>query len=309
MIIYEELSKFNIPDNPVVTIGTFDGVHLGHRKILERVCNIAETTNGTSVIITFWPHPRLVLYPEETDLKLLSTFKEKAKVLQDYGIDHLIKIPFTESFAKLTSQEFIVKILVKAVGTKKLVIGYNHRFGNDREGGFQHLVDNANNYGFEVEEIPRQEVDNIGISSSKIRKALFEGEIENANEFLGRPYNISGQVVKGDQIGRDMGFPTANIQVNDAFKLIPSVGIYAVKVNLSGEAFKGMLYIGSRPTLNRSRQSIEVNIFDFDKNIYDEKIDIFFYSQLRKDAKFKNLDQLKAQLEKDKIAATHALNQ
>lgn len=309
MIIYEELSKFNIPDNPVVTIGTFDGVHLGHRKILERVCNIAETTNGTSVIITFWPHPRLVLYPEETDLKLLSTFKEKAKVLQDYGIDHLIKIPFTESFAKLTSQEFIVKILVKAVGTKKLVIGYDHRFGNDREGGFQHLVDNANNYGFEVEEIPRQEVDNIGISSSKIRKALFEGEIENANEFLGRPYNISGQVVKGDQIGRDMGFPTANIQVNDAFKLIPSVGIYAVKVNLSGEAFKGMLYIGSRPTLNRSRQSIEVNIFDFDKNIYDEKIDIFFYSQLRKDAKFKNLDQLKAQLEKDKIAATHALNQ
>ncbi len=308
MIIYEELSKFNIPDNPVVTIGTFDGVHLGHQKILERVCNIAETTNGTSVIITFWPHPRLVLYPKETDLKLLSTFKEKAKVLQDFGIDHLIKIPFTESFAKLTSQEFIVKILVKAVGTKKLVIGYDHRFGKDREGGFQHLVDNANNYGFEVEEIPRQEVANIGISSSKIRKALFEGEIESANEFLGRPYNISGQVVTGDQIGRDMGFPTANILVNDQFKLIPSVGIYAVKVEISGEAFKGMLYIGSRPTLNRSRQSIEVNIFDFHKNIYDEKIDIFFYSQLRKDAKFKNLDQLKAQLEKDKIAANHALN-
>jgi len=308
MIIHEELSKFNTPDNPVVTIGTFDGVHLGHRKILQRVCNLAETANGTSVIITFWPHPRLVLYPEETDLKILSTFKEKAKLLQDFGIDHLIKIPFTESFARLTSQEFIVNILVKAVGTKKLVIGYDHRFGKDREGGFQHLVDNANNYGFEVEEIPRQEVDNIGISSSKIRKALFEGEIENANEFLGRPYNISGQVVKGDQIGRDMGFPTANIQVNDAFKLIPSVGIYAVKVEISGEAFKGMLYIGSRPTLNRSRQSIEVNIFDFDKNIYDEKIDIFFYSQLRKDAKFKNLDQLKAQLEKDKIAATHALN-
>ena len=308
MIIYEELSKFNIPDNPVVTIGTFDGVHLGHQKILERVCNIAETTNGTSVIITFWPHPRLVLYPKETDLKLLSTFKEKAKVLQDFGIDHLIKIPFTESFAKLTSQEFIVKILVKAVGTKKLVIGYDHRFGKDREGGFQHLVDNANNYGFEVEEIPRQEVANIGISSSKIRKALFEGEIESANEFLGRPYNISGQVITGDQIGRDMGFPTANILVNDQFKLIPSVGIYAVKVEISGEAFKGMLYIGSRPTLNRSRQSIEVNIFDFHKNIYDEKIDIFFYSQLRKDAKFKNLDQLKAQLEKDKIAANHALN-
>jgi len=308
MIIYEELSKFNIPDNPVVTIGTFDGVHLGHRKILERVCNIAETTNGTSVIITFWPHPRLVLYPKETDLKLLSTFKEKAKVLQDFGIDHLIKIPFTESFARLTSQEFIVNILVKAVGTKKLVIGYDHRFGKDREGGFQHLVDNANNYGFEVEEIPRQEVANIGISSSKIRKALFEGEIESANEFLGRPYNISGQVVTGDQIGRDMGFPTANILVNDQFKLIPSVGIYAVKVEISGEAFKGMLYIGSRPTLNRSRQSIEVNIFDFDKNIYDEKIDIFFYSQLRKDAKFKNIDQLKAQLEKDKIAANHALN-
>jgi len=308
MIIHEGLSKFNIPDIPVVTIGTFDGVHLGHQKILERVCNIAETTNGTSVIITFWPHPRLVLYPKETDLKLLSTFKEKAKVLQDFGIDHLIKIPFTESFAKLTSQEFIVKILVKAVGTKKLVIGYDHRFGKDREGGFQHLVDNANNYGFEVEEIPRQEVANIGISSSKIRKALFEGEIESANEFLGRPYNISGQVVTGDQIGRDMGFPTANILVNDQFKLIPSVGIYAVKVEISGEAFKGMLYIGSRPTLNRSRQSIEVNIFDFHKNIYDEKIDIFFYSQLRKDAKFKNLDQLKAQLEKDKIAANHALN-
>jgi len=308
MIIHEELSKFNTPDNPVVTIGTFDGVHLGHRKILQRVCNLAETANGTSVIITFWPHPRLVLYPEETDLKLLSTFKEKAKLLQDFGINHLIKIPFTESFAKLTSQEFIVKILVKAVGTKKLVIGYDHRFGNDREGGFQHLVDNASNYGFEVEEIPRQEVDNIGISSSKIRKALFDGEIESANEFLGRPYNISGQVVTGDQIGRDMGFPTANIQVNDQFKLIPSVGIYAVKVNISGEAFKGMLYIGSRPTLNQSKQSIEVNIFDFDNNIYDEKIDIFFYSQLRKDAKFDNLDQLKAQLEKDKIAATHALN-
>lgn len=308
MIIHEELSKFNIPDNPVVTIGTFDGVHLGHRKILQRVCNLAETANGTSIIITFWPHPRLVLHPEETDLKLLNTFKEKAKLLQDFGIDHLIKIPFTKSFARLTSQEFIVEILVKAVGTKKLVIGYDHRFGNDREGGFQHLVDNANNYGFEVEEIPRQEVDNIGISSSKIRKALFDGEIESANEFLGRPYNISGQVVTGDQIGRDMGFPTANIEVNDQFKLIPSVGIYAVKVNISGEAFKGMLYIGSRPTLNQSKQSIEVNIFDFDNNIYDEKIDIFFYSQLRKDAKFDNLDQLKAQLEKDKIAAVHVLN-
>jgi len=308
MIIHEGLSKFNIPDNPVVTIGTFDGVHLGHRKILQRVCNIAETANGTSVIITFWPHPRLVLYPEETDLKLLNTFQEKAKLLQDFGIDHLIKIPFTESFARLTSQEFIIKILVKAIGTKKLVIGYDHRFGKDREGRFQHLVDNAINYGFEVEEIPRQEVDNIGISSSKIRKALFEGEIENANKFLGRPYNISGQVVKGDQIGRNMGFPTANIQVNDPFKLIPSVGIYAVKVEISGEDFKGMLYIGSRPTLKRSMQSIEVNIFDFDKNIYNEKINIFFYSQLRKDAKFDNLDQLKVQLEKDKIAATHLLN-
>jgi len=308
MIIHEDLSKFNIPDNPVVTIGTFDGVHLGHRKILQRVNNIAETANGTSVIITFWPHPRLVLYPKETDLKLLSTFLEKAKLFQDFGIDHLIKIPFTKSFSRLTSQEFIVKILVKAIGTKKLVIGYDHRFGNDREGGFQHLVDNAKNYGFEVEEIPRQEVDNIGISSSKIRKALFEGEIESANEFLGRPYNISGQVIKGDQIGRDMGFPTANIQVDDPFKLIPSVGIYAVKVEISGEAFKGMLYIGSRPTLNQSRQSIEVNIFDFDKNIYHEKIDIFFFSRLRKDAKFDNLDQLKAQLEKDKIAASHALN-
>src|SRR6478736_7073749 len=230
MRIYYNLDDFNPVRNAVVTSGTFDGVHVGHQKILSRLHEIAERTNGETVVITFWPHPRLVLNPE-ADIKLLNTFEEKAELLKEQGVHHLLRIPFTKEFSQLTSEQFITKILVEKIGTRKLVIGYDHHFGKNREGSFEQLKLNGPTYGFEVEEIPRQDVDHIGVSSTKIRQALEEGDVETASHFLGRPYSISGAVIKGDKLGRVLGFPTANIDIDAHHKLIPAEGIYAVTVS------------------------------------------------------------------------------
>jgi len=268
MKIYHSIDDFQPLNYAVVTSGTFDGVHLGHQTILHRLKEIAEKNNGETVVITFWPHPRLILKPEEQSLRLLNTFEEKAELLKAQGIHHLLRIPFTKEFSQITSQEFISKILVEKIGTRKLVIGYDHRFGRNREGSFEQLKLNGPTYGFEVEEIPRQDVDNVGVSSSKIRKALEEGDVETASHFLGRPYSISGAVIKGDKLGRVLGFPTANIDIDAHHKLIPAEGIYAVTVSYGAGEYKGMLYIGNRPTVDGVNRSIEVNIFDFNKEIY-----------------------------------------
>ena len=303
MKIYHGLEDFVKLNFAVVTSGTFDGVHFGHQKILARLNEIARTNNGESVVITFWPHPRLVLHPEETDLKLLNTFEEKAELLKEHSIQHLVRIPFTREFSQLSSQEFISRILVETIGTKKLVIGYDHHFGKNREGSFEQLKLNGPKYGFEVEEIPRQEVDHIAVSSTIIRKALEHGDIETATPLLGKPYSLTGRVVPGDKLGRILGFPTANIEIDTKFKLIPSDGIYVVTVLHEHSVYEAMMYIGNRPTVNGSKRNIEVNIFDFNKDIYGESLTIFFHKLLRRDSKFHDLEELKHHLLQDQEAA------
>ena len=303
MKIYHGIEDFVRLDYAVVTSGTFDGVHLGHQKILSRLQETAAKNGGETVVITYWPHPRLVLHPEDTSLKLLNTFEEKAARLKTYGIQHLIRIPFTKEFSQLSSEEFITKILVQTIGTKKLVIGYDHHFGKNREGSFEQLKRNAPKYGFEVEEIPRQDIDHIAVSSTKIRKALEESDIETATHCLGHAYSITGRVVMGDKLGRLLGYPTANIEIDTANKLIPADAIYAATIEYGHEVFKGMLYIGNRPTVQGSKRNIEVNIFEFHRDIYGESLTINIHKLLRGDIKFNDLEQLKHQLKLDKEAA------
>src|SRR5690554_108223 len=303
MKIYEGLDDVVPFENAVVTSGTFDGVHLGHQKILQRIRSIADGIGGETVLITFWPHPRLVLYPDEHRVRLLSSFEEKTRLLKEFGIDHLITISFTREFSQLNSEEFIRQILMKKIRTKVLVIGYDHRFGKNREGGFDHLWENKERYGFEVEEIPRQDIDNSGISSTKIRAALEEGKVDIARKYLGRDYELSGIIIKGQQLGRSIGFPTANIKILHDYKLIPGDGAYAVGVELEGESYVGMLNIGYRPTVSGIAQTIEVNLFDFSGNLYDKRLTVYFKKFLRQEKKFADLSELKEQLEKDKQAA------
>lgn len=308
MQIHEGSQDFPRINYPVVTSGTFDGVHIGHQKILERLKETAKKHGGQTVLLTFWPHPRLVLQPDNNDLRLLSTFEEKASLLEKHGVDHLVKVPFTKEFSQLTSEEFIQRILVHDMATKRLVIGYDHRFGRNREGSFEALKANAGTYGFEVEEIPRQDIDDVGISSTKIRHALEAGDVGLAHEFLGRPYDLSGWVVKGDQIGRTIGYPTANINLKAPHKLIPTDGIYAVKVAIGGLEYGGMLYIGPRPTLDGQDRRIEVHIFDFSQDIYDEAVNIRFIARTRGDEKLASLEHLKARLAQDEIETRSVLN-
>ncbi len=291
MKVIEGIQNFDKSDYMVVTSGTFDGVHFGHRKILRRVVEITKTHGGKSVVLTFWPHPRFVL--GKNNLKLLSTLDEKIELIAEDGIDYLVKIPFTKEFSQYSSSRFIKEILVDGLGTNKLVIGYNHRFGKNREGSFEYLVQHAGKFGFSVEEIPAQDIDNIAVSSTKIRNALLEGQIDIGNGYLGRPYSITGKVVSGERIGRSLGFPTANVNVSENYKLIPADGIYAVEVICQKQKFKGMIYIGPRPTLNGKYRSIEVNIFEFERDIYNETLTIQFIKQIRQDARFETLKDLK----------------
>ncbi|MCF6361312.1 MAG: bifunctional riboflavin kinase/FAD synthetase [Cyclobacteriaceae bacterium] len=305
MKVYRGIDKFKKLQNAVVTSGTFDGVHIGHQKILDRLKKIAEVSHGETVLITYWPHPRLVL-GNDNSIKLITAFEEKIKLLKRFGLDHLIIIEFTKEFAKTSSTDFIKNILIDKIGTKTLVIGYDHRFGHNREGSFEALSANSDNYGFDVEEIPQQEIHNIAVSSTKIRNHLSKGEIHISNEYLGYPHCLHGKVIRGNQLGRELGYPTANIKVNSELKLIPSVGSYAVKVELGNETYDGMLNIGTRPTINKVQPrketplTIEVHIFEFSKNIYGNEITIKFIKLIRKEEKFDSLNQLKDQLNLDK---------
>jgi riboflavin kinase/FMN adenylyltransferase len=307
MKIYHGIEDFVRLGCAVVTSGTFDGVHVGHQKILQRLQETATKIGGETVVLTFWPHPRLVLNPLDTHLKLLSTFEEKAERLRTYGVQHLVRIPFTKEFSQLSSGEFIRNILVNTIGTNKLVIGYDHHFGKNREGSFEQLKENGPHYGFEVEEIPRQDVDHIGVSSTKIREALEAGEVQTATHLLGRPYSLTGRVVMGDRIGRTLGYPTANLEIDSANKLIPADGIYAVTVQHAHQVYKGMLYIGNRPTINGLKQNIEVHLFDFDGNLYGESLTVFLHQKTRGDIRFNGLDELKLQLDRDKVETLQVL--
>lgn len=308
MKIYYSLEDFTKLNYAVVTSGTFDGVHIGHQKIIINLKEIALKNNGETVVITFWPHPRLILKPEDESLRLLNTFEEKAELLKKQGIQHLLRIPFTKEFSQISSQAFIKNILVDTIGTKKLVIGYDHRFGNNREGSFEQLQVNGPAYGFDVQEIERQDIDHVAVSSTKIRKALESGDIETANHFLGRAYSLTGEVVKGDKLGRVLGYPTANIDIDSRHKLIPSDGIYAVMVAHESASYKGMLYIGNRPTVNGTKRVIEVNLFDFNKEIYGESLTVYFEDLIRLDEKFHDLEALKSRLHQDKVDALSILS-
>ncbi len=302
MRIYHHINDFTPLKNAVVTIGTFDGVHLGHQKIIAGIRELAEEVGGETVLLTFFPHPRMILKPEDESLKMINTIAEKAELLDKLGIDNLIITPFSRDFSNQTAEEYIREVLVNKIGTKKIVIGYDHRFGKDRQGGLEELQHLSQPYGFEVYEIPEQDINEVAISSTRIREALLAGNIELANQFLGYPFYITGKVIKGDQIGRKIGFPTANIVVEERYKLIPSDGIYSVKVKIGFETFFGMGYIGSRPTVMGQTRNIEVNLFNFDTEIYNQTVQIEFYNFIRGDSKFEGLDALKAQIAKDKIA-------
>ncbi len=308
MIVYRGLDDLQPIRNAVVTSGTFDGVHRGHQTILARLTEAAQDSDGESVLITYWPHPRTVVSNDSQNLKLLTTLDEKIDLLDQAGVNHLVVIPFTRSFSQLTSEEYIRQILIDRIGTKKLVIGYDHRFGRDREGGFDYIRAHQAEYGFEVEEIPRQDIEAVGVSSSKIRTALGEGNIRTANQFLGRPYTLTGTIVKGQQLGRTIGFPTANMQVDDPLKLIPANGVYAVEVlyagqPVGGQIHGGMLNIGFRPTVAGTSKTIETYIFDFNKDIYGEHLTLRFRAFLRPEAKFDGLPALVAQLKRDEESA------
>jgi riboflavin kinase / FMN adenylyltransferase len=284
--------------NPVITIGTFDGVHLGHRKVIDQLKRIAESVSGESVVFTFYPHPRLVVSANESNLRLLTTFSEKAEQLELAGVDHLVVYPFTIDFAELTYDQFISEILIKKLHMHTLVIGYDHRLGKNREGTYNNIVALAKKFSFNVEKIDTFLIKGIDISSSKIRAALQKGEIETANLFLGYTYSLQGEVTEGNRIGRGIGFPTANILIGDRYKLIPAEGVYAVTVQYGKELFKGMLNIGFRPTieLNADHRTIEVNIFNFDRDIYQEELTIFFHHRIRSEQKFKSIEELRSQL-------------
>lgn len=307
MRIYNSIAEFKPVKNAVVTIGTFDGVHLGHRKIISRITELAKDIGGESVILTFFPHPRMILHPEDQDIRMINTIPEKAGLLEQLGVDHLIITPFTRDFSNQSPEEYIKNILVDKIGTKKIVIGYDHRFGKDRQGGLKELQQLSPVYGYDVIEIPEQDIHDVAVSSTRIRKALLNDEIELANEFLGYPFFITGKVNRGDQIGRTIGYPTANILIEETYKLIPSDGIFAVKVYVDGEAHKGMGYIGHRPTINGMTRNIEVNILDFNRDIYSQPIKMELLHFVRGDMKFDSLEQLKAQIDRDKEAVKNLL--
>tara|TARA_B100001245_G_scaffold236351_1_gene226948 strand:+ start:24482 stop:25420 length:939 start_codon:yes stop_codon:yes gene_type:complete len=299
--VYYSLDDFSKRPAAVVTTGTFDGVHLGHRKILDRLNSVARNFKGESVLLTFFPHPRMVLQPD-MELKLINSQSEKIDLLKKTGLDHLIIHPFTQEFSLTTSLDFVRNILVNTIGAKKLVIGYDHHFGRNREGSFEHLKEFGPVYGFDVEEIPPQDLEDVTISSTKIRKALSEGDLITANEYLGYSFPLTGRVSEGEKLGSKMGFPTANILVEETYKLIPGDGVYAVEVIFPShpeDLYLGMCNIGIRPTFGGKFKTIEVHLFDFDQNIYGEQISVRFKDRLRGEVKFAGPDELRQQLAKD----------
>lgn len=302
MKVYAGFQEFKRLKNAVVTTGTFDGVHIGHKKIIGRLLEVAQKTNGETVLITFNPHPRLVLQPENNDLKLISTLNEKIEQLEHAGIDHLIIQPFTLEFSRTTSINFIRDLLVNSVGTKTLVIGYDHHFGRNREGSFEHLQEFGPLYGFNVEEIPALDINEVNVSSTKIRNALLDGDINSANQYLGYTFAISGKVIPGNSIGRTINFPTANIFLDDPHKIIPKPGVYVALLRVDTVIYHAMVNIGINPTVSNSNEcKIEAHILNFNGDLYNKLVQIQFMTRIRDEIKFESINQLQKQLEHDKI--------
>lgn len=299
MKVFNSISSYVSQKQSIVTIGTFDGVHIGHQEIIEKIIEDAKKSDCESLILTFFPHPRMVL-AHESGVKLLNTLNEKIELLQKIGLSDLIIHPFDETFSQLSAEEFVAKILVEKLKIKKIILGHDHRFGKNRSASIDDLIIFGKKYNFEVEQISAQKIDQVAISSTKIRTSLLDGNIVLANQYLGYQYFFSGKVVKGKQLGRTIGFPTANIQIDEEYKLIPKNGVYIVKSTISDKTYFGMMNIGTRPTVDGKNLTIEVYFFDFEKDIYDTSITVSILDRIRDEKKFDSFDDLKKQIERDK---------
>ena len=306
--IVHSIQDFHATKPTIVTIGTFDGVHLGHKKILDQIIANAKQLDCESLVLTFFPHPRTVLQ-EGTQMKQLNTLDEKIMLLEQLGIDNLVVHPFDKEFSRLTAEAFVEKVLVDTFALKKIIIGHDHRFGRNRTANIDDLIAFGVTFGFEVEEISAEAINEVAISSTKIRTALDEGAIELANDYLGYPYALTGIVAKGKQLGRTIGYPTANIQIKEDYKLIPQNGVYVVKSILNTTTVYGMMNIGTRPTVDGTTQTIEVHFFDFTQDLYNQKISVSFLKRMRSEQKFESIDVLKNQLAIDKETALAFIKQ
>lgn len=305
MRVYTNFDELGEIKNPVLTIGTFDGVHVGHQKIIERIKSEAEKIGGETVLFTFFPHPRLVLNPADNSLRMIQTLEEKKANLERLGLDHLIIFPFTKEFANVAAEDFIRDFLVDKLHVKVIVVGYDHQFGRNRQGNLKFLQQYSEEFDYKVIELPAEEIDEVNVSSTKIRQAILSGDIETANAYLNESFSVTGKVVKGRQLGRTIGCPTANIEVSDPLKIIPAIGIYAVNVLLdNGEMYHGMMSIGKNPTVTDDQLiKLEVNLFDFEGDLYGRMITVHFLKYLRNELKFDSLDELIKQLDEDRKAS------
>ncbi|MGB5667928.1 MAG: bifunctional riboflavin kinase/FAD synthetase, partial [Maribacter sp.] len=304
----QSISNYDKEHPTAITIGTFDGVHIGHRKILKRLIKNSKDLGLKSTVLTFFPHPRMVLQ-KDADLKLLNTIDEKIMILEELGLDYLIIHPFTKEFSRFSATEFVRDILVNSLRTKKIIIGYDHRFGRNRDANINDLIAFGSALDFEVEEIPAQEIDDVSVSSTKIRKALEEGNIVTANKYLGYPYMLTGLVKKGKGLGRQLNFPTANLTIKESYKLIPKNGVYVVQSIIGNSSVNGMMNIGYNPTVSGKEKSIEIHFFDFDEDLYNQKLQIDILGRIRDEHKFESVEALKNQLLNDKQTSLIMLSQ
>lgn len=301
MKIFNSIQDFKTTSGTIVTLGTFDGVHIGHRKIIERLVQNTDPTTE-SLVLTFFPHPRMVLQGD-SEIKLLNTIDEKAFLLEENGLDNLVIHPFDQAFSRLTAEEFVKNILVDIFNIKKIIIGHDHRFGRNRTANIEDLIVFGKEYNFEVEQISAQEIDEVSVSSTKIRNSLLDGNIQLANNYLGYNYFLSGTIVKGKQLGRTIGFPTANLSIKESYKLIPQNGVYVVRSIINDKTVYGMMNIGFNPTVNGQHQTIEVHYFDFDEDLYGKELRISILSRIRSEQKFESVLKLKEQLAQDKTTS------
>ena len=302
MKVFNSIKSFKCDKKTIATIGTFDGVHLGHRKILDKLTKAAQGTNYESLLLTFFPHPRMVVQPEEK-ISLLNTIDEKKQLLEETGLDNLIIHPFDKEFSTLSAEEFVKNVLVDSFNIQKIIIGYDHRFGRNRSADINDLINFGEKYNFEVEQIQAEEIDDVSISSTKIRAALEDGNIELANNYLGYNYLLTGKVIEGKKLGRTIGYPTANIEIPESYKLIPKIGVYAVTTIIGEKRYSGMMNIGFNPTVEGTKLSVEVNIFDFVKDIYGDILQVEILHRIRDEKKFNSLQDLKNQLAQDEITS------
>ena len=302
LVTLHNISEFQKGEKTFVTIGTFDGVHFGHQRILEKLVSDAKRAGKKSILLTFFPHPRMVLQ-KDSSLELINTIEERKNLLAKTGLDYLIIHPFSKEFSRLTALAFVREILVNQFNVSKLCIGYDHHFGKNREGNITQLQEYSKLYDFDIEEIPAQDIDDVSVSSTKIRKALAEGNVKTANTYLGYSFMLNGNVVNGKQLGGKIGFPTANIDVEEAYKLIPKTGVYVVRSTIKDEIIYGMMNIGKRPTVDGKHQTIEVHFFDFNQDLYEQSLTVELLYFLRDEHKFDSVEHLISQLQKDEIQA------